>query len=172
MRFGSRIVAVAGAVTAAGALTFAGLTTASAGTARHHGVISGIEHFQLMTTSATSNKEKIIALGKVFTAGGIDHEGSKVDRVVFPGGTFKIRHSRGKGKQQFNPRTCLAVIQLHGTYKLFRGTGNFAGLRGHGKYQLSIVFVAARNSRGRCSEKKAPVAYQQVIKAHGPVSLP
>jgi hypothetical protein len=35
----------------------------------------------------------------VFTTGGVDHDGSKVDRVVFPGGMFRIRHFSGKGTQ-------------------------------------------------------------------------
>ena len=42
---------------------------------------------------------------------------------------------------------------------------------GHGRYQLSILFVAARNSKGKCSQTKPPAAYQQIIKAHGPAKL-
>jgi hypothetical protein len=33
------------------------------------------------------------------------------------------------------------------------------------------MFVAARNSVGKCSQKLTPVAFQQIIKAQGPVSL-
>ena len=64
--------------------------------------------------------------------------------MVFPDGTFRIRHSSGKGTQHFNPNTCLNVISLHGTYKLLAGTGKYSTLSGHGRYQLSIVFVAAQ----------------------------
>jgi hypothetical protein len=169
MKFSSRVVALASVTAAAGALALAGVTAASASTVRPSW--SGIEHFQIMTTSATSNKESIIALGSVFTAGGVDHAGSKIDKAVFPNGTFRIRHYKGKGTQHFNARTCLGVISLHGTYKLEDGTGRYAGIRGHGTYRLSIVFVAARNARGKCSQKLPPAAYQQVIKAHGPVRL-
>jgi len=42
---------------------------------------------------------------------------------------------------------------------------------GHGKYQLSILFIGARNSKGKCSESKPPVAFQQIIRAQGPVHL-
>jgi hypothetical protein len=39
-----------------------------------------------MTTSATAKTISVIATG-VFTAGGVDHMGSKVDTLVFPAGT-------------------------------------------------------------------------------------
>jgi hypothetical protein len=170
VKFRTKVLAVVSVVAAAGATAVTGLTAASASPATRPSV-SGIEHFQLMTTSATSNKESFIALGSVFTAGGVDHQGNKVDTVVVPGGTFKIRHSRGKGTQHFNPKTCLNVISLHGTYKLLPGTGKYRTLSGHGRYQLSIVFVAARNSAGKCSQRKPPVTYQQVIRASGPAKL-
>ncbi|MGD0376796.1 MAG: hypothetical protein ABSB01_19695 [Streptosporangiaceae bacterium] len=168
--FRSKVLAVACAVAATATVAVAGLTAASASPAPRPSW-TGIEHFQLMTTSATSSKESIIAIGGVFTAGGVDYQGNKVDRVVFPGGTFKIRHSSGKGTQNFNPKTCLNVISLHGTYSLGHGTGKYAGISGHGRYQLSILFVAARNSKGKCSQTKPPAAYQQIIKAHGPAKL-
>ena len=176
-KYRNKLIAAAGAVVAAGAVAVTGLTGASAAAIRPAAPavrtsVSGIEHFQLMTTSATSNKESIIALGSVFTAGGVDHAGNRVDRVVFPGGTFRIRHSAGKGPQHFNARTCLGVIHQHGTYKLSHGTGKFAGIRGHGRYRVSIVLVGARNANGHCSQSKPPVAFQQIIKAHGPVMLP
>jgi hypothetical protein len=94
-----------------------------------------------------------------------------VDTVVFPDGTFKIAHSGGTGTPRFNPKTCLAVFALNGTYRLSGGTGAYAGISGHGIYRLSITFVAARNSAGKCSNTMPPTAFQQIIKAQGPVSL-
>src|SRR5437764_14885028 len=82
-RLRSRVLAAAGAVAAAGTLAFAGVTAATASTSGGAGHW-GIEHFQLMSTSATSSTQSIIAYGKVFTAGGVDHSGNTVDRVVFP----------------------------------------------------------------------------------------
>jgi hypothetical protein len=165
--FKNRLIAMVSLAAVTGTVAVSGLTAASASTSGQPSA-SGIERFQLMTTSETSNKESIIAIGGVFTAGGTDYQGNKVDRVVFPHGTFKIRHSAGQGTQNFNPRTCLGVISQHGTYTIGHGTGRYAGISGHGRYQLSIVFVAAR-SKGKCTQKTA--AYQQLIRARGPVTL-
>jgi len=94
-----------------------------------------------------------------------------VDTVVFPDGTFKIAHSNGTGTPHFNAKTCLNTIVLNGTYRLSGGTGAYAGISGHGIYRLNILIVAARNAAGKCSDKLPPTAFQQIIKAQGPVSL-
>jgi hypothetical protein len=160
----NRLLGAAGAVVAAGAIAVSGVAAAGA-----HTSASGTEQFQLMSTSATSSTSSIIARG-VFTAGGVDHAGNKVDTAVFPGGSFKIAHSKGTGTQSFNPKTCLMTVNQHGTYKLSGGTGKYAGISGSGKYQVSILAVAPR-SGGTCSKTKPPVAFQQIIKASGPVKL-
>jgi hypothetical protein len=108
-------------------------------------------------------------LAGVFTAGGVDHPGNKVDTAVFSDGTFKIAHSNGTGTPRFNPKTCLFALALNGTYQVGHGTGAYAGISGHGIYRLNITAVAARNSAGKCSNNFA--AYQQIIKAQGPLSL-
>ena len=87
----------------------------------------------------------------------------------FSDGTFTIAHSGGTGTPRFNPKTCLGVIALNGTYRIGHGTGAYAGISGHGIYRLNILLVAARNSAGKCSNKT--VAYQQIIRAQGPLSL-
>jgi hypothetical protein len=156
--------AAIGAVSAAAVISGTGLAAASVTPAA-----SGTEHFQIMTTSATSKGLSIIATG-IFTAGGVDHEGSSVATEKFPGGTFKIRHSRGTGKQTFNPRTCLLTLNLHGTYTLGHGTGKYAGISGHGTYKLRILAIAQR-VHGKCSQSLPPAAFQQIISASGPVSL-
>jgi hypothetical protein len=94
-----------------------------------------------------------------------------VDTVVFPNGTFKIAHSNGTGTPRFNAKTCLGTIALNGTYRLSGGTGAYAGISGHGIYRLNILIVAARNAAGKCSQKLPPAAFQQIIRAQGPVSL-
>lgn len=160
----SRLLGAAGALVAAGAIAVSGVAAAAA-----HTNASGTEQFQLMSTSATSSTSSIIARG-VFTAGGVDHAGNKVDTAVFPGGSFKIAHSKGTGTQSFNPKTCLMTVNQHGTYTLSGGTGKYAGISGSGKYQVSILAVMAR-SGGTCSKTKPPVAFQQIIKASGPVKL-
>ena len=160
----SRLLGAAATLVAAGAVAVSGVAAAAA-----HTNASGTEQFQIMSTSATSSTSSIIARG-VFTAGGVDHSGNKVDTAVFSNGSFKIAHSKGTGSQSFNPKTCLMTINQHGTYKLSGGTGTYAGIRGSGKYQLSILAVGAR-SGGKCSRTKPPVAFQQIIKASGPVKL-
>lgn len=165
MKLRSKFLAGVSVVAMAAAAAVAGLTVASASPAAAR---SGFEHFQDVTTSPTG-PTSIIATGSVFTAGGVSHPGAKVDTVVFPNGTFKIAHSGGTGTPRFNPKTCLGVIVLNGTYRIGHGTGAYAGISGHGIYRLNILLVTARNSAGKCSNK--PVAYQQIIKAQGPLSL-
>ena len=168
MKLRSKILVGVSVVAAAAAMAAAGLTAARASQAAGS---SGFEHFQLVTTSPANNApESIIATG-AFTAGGVNHPGNRVDTAVFPNGTFKIAHSNGTGTPRFNPRTCLGVITLNGTYRLSGGTGAYAGISGHGIYRLNITFVGARNSAGQCSNKLPPAAFQQIIRAQGPVSL-
>jgi hypothetical protein len=170
LRYNKKLAATAGAVAAAAAIAVTGVSAASA-TPRTSPAVTGTEHLQLMSTSGTSNTAPVIVYG-VFTGHGVDHEGNKnVDTFVFGNGTFKVRHSNGKGSQGFNPKTCLLSITEHGTYKIFGGTGKFAGISGHGVYHLSILAIGAR-SKGKCSQTKAPVAFQQLIRASGPVTLP
>ncbi len=170
MKLRSKILAGVSVVAVAGAMAATGLTAASASQAAGAGS-SGFESFQLLKASAADNAPTSIIARGVFTAGGVDHPGNKVDTVVFPDGTFKIAHSNGTGTPRFNPRTCLSVITLNGTYRLSGGTGAYAGISGHGIYRLNILIVAARNSAGQCSHTMPPTAFQQIIKAQGPVSL-
>jgi hypothetical protein len=165
----NKLPAAAGAVMAAAAVAVSGLTAASASPAVGHRV-SGTEHLQLMNTSTTSGNGHLIASG-VFTGAAIDHAGNTADLVVFRNGTFKITHAPGRGHQSFNPRTCLGMLSLHGTYTLGHGTGRYAGISGHGKYQLSVLIIAARNSRGRCSPSGKLIAEQQLVRAQGPATV-
>ena len=161
---------LASAVTAAAAAAVvggAGLAAAST-----HTGVSGTEHFQMMTTSATGSTGSVIASG-VFTAPAVDHEhqATNTSTFTFANGTITIKHSNGTGTQHFDPKTCLMTISLHGTYKLTSGTGAYAGISGSGNYQLSILAIGA-SSGGKCVQNKPPVAFHQVINASGPVTLP
>ena len=163
MNVRNKFLAGVGVVATAAAVAVAGLTAASASPAA-----ARFEHFQIVTTAPTG-PESIIATGSVFTAGGMTHPGAKVDTAVFSDGTFQIAHSGGTGTPRFNPKTCLGVIALNGTYRIGHGTGAYAGISGHGIYRLNILLVTARNSAGKCGNKT--VAYQQIIRAQGPLSL-
>lgn len=159
------LVAVITTVSVAAMISGASLAAASARPAT-----STTEHFQGMSTSATSNKSSVIATG-VFTAGGVDISTSATtDTFKFPTGTFKVKHHAVHTKQAVNPKTCLFTISQRGTYKLSGGTGSYAGISGHGTYVLSILGVFAR-SKGKCSMTATPAAFQQLIKAQGPVKL-
>ena len=173
----NKLFAAASVVVAAGTVAVSGLAPASASQAASPAAkpaaslsASGTEHFQIMTTSETARNTHVIAYG-VFTAGGTDVTGNKTDTIDLSGGTFKIRHSAGHGKQSFDPATCLLKINERGRYKLEDGTGKFAGISGHGRYHLRILGIFARNANGKCSQRKQPEAFEQIIRAHGPVHL-
>jgi hypothetical protein len=159
------LAAAAAAIATAAALWM----TVPAGAAAGHQAVSGPEHFQLMTTSATSNTASVIASG-VFTAGGVDHMGSKVDTLVFSNGSFKVAHSKGTGKPKLNPKTCLFTITIRGTIALSGGTGAYKGISGKGTYQFNELAILAK-AGGKCTMKKPPVAFQGLIKASATVTL-
>jgi hypothetical protein len=174
MRTGFKSAAVA-AMTGASAAAIVGLASpAGAAPAVNHGtaVVKGTEHFQGINTSATATVYPVIAYG-VFTVAGTDHEvNGNLDTFVFPGGTFKVRHSNGTGPETFNPKTCLFTGTIHGTYSISGGTGKYKGISGSGKYVASILGIGAKTKKGACSQTAAPVAQQLVIDASGSVSLP
>jgi hypothetical protein len=165
-----RLLTAAGSVLAAGAIALPGTLAAAAAPHAARAGASGIERFQFMSTDPTGAKNAVIARG-VFTAGGIDiSTSSTTDTFKFPNGTIRTRHTPGTGPHSFNPRTCLATAHLHATYTLLGGTGKYAGISGHGKVQAQILAVFAR-SHGKCSQNKPPIAFEQLIRAAGPVHL-
>jgi uncharacterized Zn-binding protein involved in type VI secretion len=166
VKYKNKFIAAAGVVVAAGTVAVSGLTAASASPAASHPV-SGTEQFQIVNGSATAHTAGVIATG-IFTAAGIDIMGTTTDTLRFPGGTFQVQHSAGRGTQSFNPRTCLAAINLRGTIRLGHGTGRYAGISGHGRYKLSILEVAAR-AQGKCSRTRPPAAFQQILQAQAQV---
>jgi hypothetical protein len=166
----SQLTAV-GITVAACAMAVAGVTAASAASpAGARPGASGTEHFYAMTTSPTSTQDSAIATG-VFTAGGVDMTGRTADTLKFPGGTLQVNHGAAQGKQTLNPMTCLFTASETGKYTISGGTGVYAGISGHGTAKISILAVAARNSKGQCSQTLTPVAWQQVIEGSGPIHL-
>ena len=166
----TRLLAAAGSTLAAAAIAVSGIVAAAAAPHTARSGASGIERFQAMSTSETSNRTTVIAHG-VFTAGGVDiNTSNTTDTFKFPNGTIRVRHSEPTGPANFNPRTCLGTVNQHGTYTLLGGTGKYAGISGHGTFRLHILLVAAR-SHGKCSDTKPPVAFELLIRAAGPVHL-
>ena len=165
-----RLMAAAGSMLAAGAIALSGIVAAAAAPHAARSGATGIERFQAMSTDPTGAKTTVIARG-VFTAGGVDITTSNTtDTFKFPNGTIRVRHSEPVGPANFNPRTCLFTVHQHGTYRLVGGTGKYAGISGHGTFKVDVLLVAAR-SHGKCSDTKPPVAYEQLIRASGPVHL-
>jgi hypothetical protein len=163
MKLSRKMLGIGSAVAVAGALAVTGISAAAA---------SGSQPFvyvSIMTTNPANNAPSSIILRGSITDGGVDHPGNTVDTAVFPDGTFKIAHSPGTGTPNPNPRTCLVLFAVNGTYKLFGGTGAYAGISGHGIYRVNITFTAPKSPTGQCTRGK-PVAFQQLIKAQGPVS--
>jgi hypothetical protein len=166
-----RVLAALSSLAAVGAITASGLSAASAAPAAH-AAKSGTEHFQLVTASATSNKGPVIAYG-LFGAAGTDHMGNTVDKFVFKAGTFKVWHSKGTGAPRFNTKTCVLTATIHGTFKVYGGTGTYAKISGHGHYVVTYIAISKRKTNGSCNSNQnaLPAAVQQIIQASGPIKL-
>jgi hypothetical protein len=134
-----------------------------------HRAVTGTEHFQIVSTSLTSSRSKVVAYG-VFNASGVDIATSNTrDTFKFPGGKFRVTHHATRSRQHFSTRTCAGTFRERGTYKISHGTGKYAGISGHGRYRLRGLIVARHTAHG-CSRR--PIAIQVIIRAHGPVTLP
>jgi hypothetical protein len=135
--------------------------------------VRGGLYFQIMTTSGTARTIPVIAWG-LFTAAGMDHEDKDgvVHTFAFPGGTFQLRYRPGSPVGgSGDPSTCLSTGSSNGNYTLSGGTGKYRRISGSGHYTLNIVEIQAKVN-GACSQSRPPVAFQQVITASGPASLP
>jgi hypothetical protein len=157
---------------AAATMLVGGVGLASANVRPAGPAASGTEHIYLMTTQPTAARYVAIMTG-VFTAGGTDVSGSKVDKVELPGGTFKINHSGPVHvlKEQLNRTTCLAVFEGTATATIGHGTGRYAGISGTAKAVINETFIARRNSKGACNPNANPVVNEQTIVAKAHVSL-
>jgi hypothetical protein len=149
--------------------TITGVTAASASPAAAPQAVSGTEYVQIMSTSA-AGPASAIARG-VFAAGGQARLGdAKVGTITFPGGTIVLSHRPGTTSSHFYRGGCLSLISQNGSYQIVRGTGRYAGISGHGTYQLSLEMIAAR-VHGGCSSAQPPVAQQELLRLAGPVRL-
>ena len=170
------LAALIGAAATVTMITGAGVASASptypaaiTHPASAHRAVTGTEHFQIVSTSLTSSRSKVVAYG-VFNASGVDIATSNTrDTFKFPGGKFRVTHKVTRNRQHFNKTTCAGTFRERGTYKLSHGTGKYAGISGHGRYRLRGLIVARHTAHG-CSRR--PIAIQVIIRAHGPVTLP
>jgi len=152
------IVATAGVTAGAG-------TASAAPTAKP--ATSGTEYIQVMSVSTAPGPASVIARGVFVAAGQTRLSDAKSTTITFPGGTVVLNHRPAKNSSRFNPAGCLSVISQSGSYRIVRGTGRYAGISGHGTYQLSLEIVAARVG-GRCSSARPPLAQQELLRLSGP----
>lgn len=134
-----------------------------------HRARSGTEHFQAVSASLTGNRSKVLAYG-VFNASGIDISTSNTrDTFKFPAGTFRVVHKVTHSSQRFSKALCAGRVHQSGTYRISHGTGRYAGIRGHGRFVVNVLFVTRHTAHG-CSRR--PIGSQLIIRALGPVTLP
>ena len=104
------------------------------------------EYFHVAST-APSGPGTIIITG-VVDAGGTEHPGRAIDGATFANGGFRIDHSAGHPSVSFNPDTCEGTISQTGPFRVFDGTGRFAGFAGSGTYIFRALYTTARDARG------------------------
>lgn len=154
------------AAAAAAVAAVTGVTAASASPTAGPAT-SGTEYIQVMSTSATG-PASVIARG-VFTAAGQVRLGdARLATIAFGGGTIVLSHRPATNSAHFYPGGCLSLVSQSGGYQIVRGTGRYAGISGHGTYQLSLEIVGAR-VRGQCSSARPPLAQQELLRLAGPV---
>jgi hypothetical protein len=164
-----RKLLAAAAVTVIAVTGAAGASAASAAPGTHQPPY-GTEYVQIMSTATTGGPASAIARGVFTAAGHTDLSSAKNGTLVFPGGTITLSHRANRGTSQSDPRTCLNLVSQAGSYQIVGGTGRYAGIRGHGTYQLSLEFISAR-SHGQCTSGRPPVAQQELLRLSGPVQL-
>jgi len=164
------LAALIGAAATITMITGTGVAAASpVHPASSHRAVTGIEHFQAVSTSPTSNRSKLVAYG-VFNAAGVDISiTNTTDRFTFPGGSFRVTHKNTSSHQHFNTTTCAGTVRQSGTYKLSNGRGKYAGISGHGHFAIRVLIIARHTAHG-CSRN--PIAVQAIIQAHGSATLP
>jgi hypothetical protein len=156
-------------VLAAITVTGTGIAAASAqpsASASHRGT----EHFTFMLTSRTG-VGSVIATG-LFTDGGTMNlfgEGPSSE-VKLGAGTIRVTPN-GHPSSKSDLATCLTTISERGTYKLSRGTGRYAGIRGSGHFTATDHTLSRRNHNGGCITDRPPLALQVIITFSGSATL-
>jgi hypothetical protein len=85
-------------------------------------------------------------------------------------GTIRLTTSLAPGGSVQSPGTCLFSTSAHGTYTLGRGTGQYVGIRGSGRFSSTSRVVLRREANGECIGRH-PLATQVVVMLSGPVTL-
>jgi hypothetical protein len=115
--------------------------------------VSGAEHFRIISVTASSRHQSVLATG-AFTAGGYQVPGQvtglrAIDKMVFPNGTFLVTRRITKQVLPLPTSSCQISETIRGTLSISGGTGSYRGISGGGAFLLQISGVI-RNSNGRC----------------------
>jgi hypothetical protein len=168
-----RIRTIGAASMAAAAILTGGVGLAVANASTSGPLKSGTEHLSLMSTEPSGARAVVIASG-VFTAGGVDITGNTTDKIVLPGGTFKVTHKGNPHvtKQQYNQTTCLGLFEGTAPFTISHGTGLYKGISGSGSAVLRYYFVAKRVG-GHCNSNPNanPAVVEQTITGTAHVRL-
>jgi hypothetical protein len=131
---------------------------------------TGTEYVQQMTDSPTSPQDSRVIIYGVITAAGVASTIGNTEHLRFPGGTFEAVLTTTGTHVRADPGTCISTVIFTNSYKLTKGTGEFAGITGSGRATATVLNLAAPTAHGGCSASKT-VALQNVVEASGPITL-
>jgi hypothetical protein len=87
-------------------------------------------------------------------------------------GTIRLSTtSHGCLSSKTNLTTCLTTVSERGTYKLSRGTGRHAGIRGSGGFTVTDRVVSQHKHYGGCVTNRPPLAVQAIFTLSGSATL-
>jgi hypothetical protein len=123
-----------------------------------------------MTTSGTATTSPLIANG-IFTASGLDGEGSQADRRssrTAASGLTTLAPSAERRRSTRRPASSPSPGRADS-----RSAGHpcLQGISGSGKVVISIVGIFGRTKIGACSENGKPVAWQQNYRGTAHIKL-
>ena len=125
---------------------------------------TGLQRFLVLSTHPSDNTPTVLAFGPIH-AKGIDKTiNNHKDVFVFPKGKLVIKHHATARHHFRHPTTGLFKERERGHYRIARGTGAYAGARGHGHYHVSVTAIG-------CGRHHPPGTFVLQIKARGPISL-
>jgi hypothetical protein len=154
--------AIALAVMLIGALVGVPSSVAQGGGSARIGV--PIQRFLAVSTNPKENaKVVLLGFGPIHAKGVDKTVNNHKDVFRFPNGTLIVRHQPVAMHRHQDHATCLFRFVERGTYQVVRGTGDYVGAHGHGRYVLHVTFVGCKN--------QPPDAFVLRIRAHGPLQL-
>lgn len=152
-----KIVSACVAGMGAAAAIAVGTTVAVAAPAAH------TEYIQFLSTNPNGTPV-VIANGPIHARGTDIPVNAHRDRLVFPNGTVRIRHSAVSHHSSFDRTTGYFRETESGTYTVIGGSGAYSHASGRGIYNLLAQGVGT-------SQNKPPKVFMLQIHAHGPLSF-